>query len=233
MAGILDKVGEILGLDNNDQVDAAQATLNDILSRAGTTSASNRGLYGDYLSQMRDTYSGGAEAYDDALAKLRDAIDNRGDFTYDRQVSDFYDPAARIRQQQAMDAINASASANGQRFSSGYLDKLTAKQQALASEEWKSSYDRMMQDRQQQLQEWQTGQQKIDNLGTLAGIYGNDRTKLSDAIGDYYSAMANQNMSDLQTYSDITGNKANLDAQRSSGIGSLIGGLGGILSAIF
>ena len=45
--------------------------------------------------------------------------------------------------------------------------------------------------------------------------------------------MANQNNSDLQVYSDITANKANLDAQRKSGIGSALGAIGSIVGAFF
>ena len=65
------------------------------------------------------------------------------------------------------------------------------------------AYDRMMRERSQQLQEWQSGQQKINNLGTLANIYGQDRSQLSDAIGNYYSTVANQNNADLETMSDV------------------------------
>ena len=89
-----------------------------------------------------------------------------------------------------------------------------------------------MQDRNQQLQKWQTGQQKIDNMGTLAGIYGGDRTALSEALGNYYSNMANQNNADLEVMSDIAQNKANLNASRTNGMGDIIGGAAKIAGAI-
>ena len=148
-------------------------------------------------------------------------------------VNDFLDPAREQRVAAAMGAIENASASGGNRFSSNYLDKVAAKQQALASEEWKAAYDKLMQDRNQQLQKWQTGQQKIDNMGTLAGIYGGDRTALSEALGNYYSNMANQNNADLEVMSDIQQGKANLNASRSNGMGDLIGGAAKVAGAIF
>lgn len=132
-----------------------------------------------------------------------------------------------------MSAISNASASGGNRFSSNYIDKVAAKQQALASEEWRSAYDRMMQDRSQQMQEWQSRQNRINNMGTLAGLYGNDRTQLSDAIGNYYSNLANQNNADLEVASDIAQGKANMDMNRKSGIGSVLGGVGNFVSSFF
>lgn len=237
MAGIIEGpvnyLAEALGFSNSKQIDAAQSMLDDVLEQSGYTSSQNKRLYGDYLGQMQGMFGEGSAAYSDAVKNLADAIENRQDFSYDKDVNAFMDPAREMRVNQAMDAINASASSGGNRFSSNYLDKLAAKQQALASEEWSKAYDRMMQDRAQQLQEWESGQQKINNLGTLAGIYQSDRNQLGSAIGDYYSSMANQNNADLQVYSDVAGNKANLESQRNSGAGGLLQGVGSIIGAIF
>lgn len=232
-AGAVNYLAESLGFSNSKQIDAAQGMLDDVLDRASGTSSQNKRLYGDYMGKMQGMYGEGAEAYTDAVKSLADAINNREDFSYGKDVNSFLDPAREQRVNQAMDAINASASAGGNRFSSNYVDKLAAKQQALASEEWSKAYDRMMQDRAQQLQEWETGQQKINNLGTLAGIYQSDRNQLGNAIGDYYTSLANQNNADLQVYSDVAGNKANLESQRNSGAGGLLQGVGSIIGAIF
>ena len=231
--GAVDYLAESLGLSNNKQIDTAQGMLDDVLSRANSVGSQNRGLYKDYYGQMQGMYGEGAQAYSDAVKNLAEAIGNREDFSYQGSVNDFLDPAREQRVQAATNAINNAASAGGNRFSSNYMDKLAAKQQALASEEWKSAYDRMMQDRAQQLQEWETGQQKINNLGTLANIYQSDRNQLGNAIGDYYTAMANQNNADLEAYSDIAQSKANLETQRNSGMGSLLSGVGSIIGAIF
>ena len=56
MAGIFDYVGDLLGTSNSDQINAAQKTLDGILSRADSVSAQNRGLYDQYLGQMQGMY---------------------------------------------------------------------------------------------------------------------------------------------------------------------------------
>ena len=225
--------GKALGTDNNDDIDRAIDELQSIKNQADYTSAQNKRLYGDYLGQMKDMYGGNAAKYGDAVDRLADAIANYGDFEYTGSVNDFLDPARKQRVAAAMSAINNASASGGNRFSSNYLDKLAAKQQSLASEEWRSAYDRMMQDRNQQLSEWNTKQNRINNMGTLAGLYSNDRTQLSDAIGNYYSNLANQNNADLEVMSDITQGKANLNTGREGGIGSILGGVSDFVSSFF
>lgn len=227
MANFIDDLADALGFGNNKQTDAAQRTLDEMLARANSTSAQNRGLIRDYYDQMNGTFSEGASKYNDAVAALADAIAHQGD--YDKTVDDFLDPARNQRVQAAMSAINNSAAAGGNRFSSNYLDKVAAKQQALASEEWRSAYDRLMHDRQQQLQQAQTG---VQNLGTMANIYGNDRNNLMQALSDYTSNMANQNNADLQMATDVMGQKANLDANRKGGFSAILDGLAPVASAV-
>lgn len=232
-AGAVNYLADSLGLSNKKQIDAAKGELGAILDRANRVSSQNKNLYGDYYKQMQGMFGEGAASYADAVKNLADAIGNREDFSYNEDVNEFLDPARNQRVAAATEAINNAASAGGNRFSSNYMDKLAAKQQALASEEWSKAYDRMMRDRAQQLQEWETGQQKIQNLGTLANIYQSDRNQLGNAIGDYYSNMANQNNADLQAYADVTGQKATLESQRQSGAGGLLQGVGSIIGAIF
>ena len=230
---ILDKLGDFLGTSNNPAIDQSIASLDEIKAYADSTAAKNNALYNDYYGQMQSMYGDNAAKYNDAVAQLADAIANRRDFSYQGDVNEFMDPAANQRVAAAMGAINNASASGGNRFSSNYVDKVAAKQQALASEEWKAAYDRMMQDRSQQLQEWQTGQQKINNIGTLAGVYGADRTALSDAIGNYYGNLANQNNANLEVMSDVVQNKANLNAGRTNGMGDFIGGAAKLAGAIF
>jgi hypothetical protein len=229
--GILDTLGELLGTSNNKAVNQGIASLDEIKAYADNIAAKNNALYGDYYGQMQGMYGDNAAKYNDAVNNLVDAISQRKDFDYQGDVNEFMDPAANQRVAAAMGAINNASASGGNRFSSNYLDKVAAKQQALASEEWKSAYDRMMQERSQQLQEWQTGQQKINNLGSVASLYGNDRTALADAIGNYYGNMANQNNANLEVMSDIAQNKANLNASRTNGMGDIIGGAAKIAGA--
>lgn len=229
--GILDTLGELLGTSNNKAVNQGIASLDEIKAYADDIAAKNNALYGDYYGQMQGMYGNNAAKYNDAVNNLVEAISQRKDFDYQGNVNEFMDPAANQRVAAAMGAINNASASGGNRFSSNYLDKVAAKQQALASEEWKSAYDRMMQERNQQLQEWQTGQQKINNLGSVASLYGNDRTALADAIGNYYGNMANQNNANLEVMSDIAQNKANLNASRTNGMGDIIGGAAKIAGA--
>jgi hypothetical protein len=229
--GILDTLGELLGTSNNKAVNQGIASLDEIKAYADDIAAKNNALYGDYYGQMQGMYGDNAAKYNDAVNNLVEAISQRKDFDYQGNVNEFMDPAANQRVAAAMGAINNASASGGNRFSSNYLDKVAAKQQALASEEWKSAYDRMMQERNQQLQEWQTGQQKINNLGSVASLYGNDRTALADAIGNYYGNMANQNNANLEVMSDIAQNKANLNASRTNGMGDIIGGAAKISGA--
>ena len=222
----INDLADALGFGNNKQTDDAQQTLDEMLARANSVSAQNRGLIRDYYDQMNGTFSEGASKYNDAVAALADAIAHQGD--YDKTVNDFLDPARNQRVQAAMSAINNSAAAGGSRFSSNYLDKVAAKQQALASEEWRSAYDRLMQDRQQQLQQAQTG---VQNLGTMANIYGSDRNNLMQALSDYTSNMANQNNADLQMATDVMGQKANLDANRKGGFSAILDGIAPMVKA--
>jgi hypothetical protein len=195
--GVLDSIGRFLGTDNNDAIDKAIKSLEEIRDVADATSADNRNMYSRYYGEMQDMFGGNAAKYDDAVSRLADAIENYGDFEYTGNVNDFLDPAREQRVNAAMSAINNASASGGNRFSSNYLDKLAAKQQSLASEEWRAAYDRMMQDRNQQLGEWQSKQNRITNMGTMANLYGNDRTALADAIGNYYGNVANQNNADL------------------------------------
>ena len=229
--GFLDTLGDLLGTSNNKAVNQGIASLDEIKAYADDIAAKNNALYGDYYGQMQGMYGDNAAKYNDAVNNLVEAISQRKDFEYKGDVNQFMDPAANQRVSAAMGAINNASASGGNRFSSNYLDKVAAKQQALASEEWKSAYDRMMQDRSQQLQEWQTGQQKINNLGSVASLYGNDRTALADAIGNYYGNMANQNNANLEVMSDIAQNKANLNASRTNGMGDIIGGAAKIAGA--
>lgn len=235
---LLGNVGRTLGLDNNEAIDSAQDVMQGVLDKANAVSAQNGALYRDYLDSMRGTFGDGAGKYQAAVDRLASAIGEAPDtFDYNGNVNEFYDPYANQRRQQAMDAINNGASAGGNRFSSSYNDAVAAKQQALASEEWKEAFERMMRDRSQQMSEWQAGQSSkqnfIGNLGTMAGLYGNDRSQLADALGNYYSNVANQNNANLEVYSDVAQTNANLDSQRKSGIGGALGAIGDVVGAIF
>ena len=225
---ILDTIGNLLGTSNKGTINKAVASLDDILTRSGTTSAQNKALLENYLAQMKNTYGAGSEAYGDAVKAVADAIGGYGE--YDKSVNDFLDPFREQAAQQATDTITSSAANAGNLFSSSYLDKVAAKQRALSTESWKAAYDAYQKDRAQALQEQQ---QKVNNAGTLANLYGADRTALANALGEYTSGIMGQNQADLQTYSDVVSNKANLQAQKSNGVMDAVGGIAKIIGSFF
>lgn len=235
-AGAVNYLAESLGLSNKKQVQAGMASLDNLLAEANQVGNQNRSLYNDYYGKMSQMYGQNAGKYNDALAKYEQAIGEGPDtFTYQQDIHNFYDKFANQRADAAMQSMRNMGGAN--LFSSDFMNNMAAKQQALASEEWSKAYDKMMKDRQQQLAEWQAGQQSkqnyLGNLGTLTNMFGNDRNQLANAYGDYISNMASQNNADLQTKSDLTQAKTNLAMQENSGAGGLLGAVGTVLGAIF
>lgn len=234
----LNYLGRSMGLDNSEQVAQGQAGIDELMAEAARTGLANRGIYDDYLGQMQDIYGQGASQYGDAVQRLADAIgEGPSQFSYQGNVNDFYDKFANQAQQAAMQALNKSSAAGGARWSSDYMNNLANQQRTMASDQWAKAYDRMMQDRQQQLSEWQAGQAAnqnyLNNLGTVAGLYGNDRNQLANAYGDYYGNVASQNNADLQTRTDLAQARTNLGMQQKTGAGALLGGVGNILGGIF
>lgn len=235
-AGAVNYLAESLGLSNKKQVQAGMASLDNLLAEANQVGNQNRSLYNDYYGKMSQMYGQNAGKYNDALARYEQAIgEGPESFTYQQDINKFYDKFANQRADAAMQSMRNMGGAN--LFSSDFMNSMAAKQQALASEEWSKAYDKMMQDRQQQLAEWQAGQQSkqnyLGNLGTLTNMFGNDRNQLANAYGDYISNMASQNNADLQTKSDLTQAKTNLAMQENSGAGGLLGAVGTVLGAIF
>lgn len=232
-SAISEGAAETLGFANTEELNRALGALGEIKDYGESTAALNRALFGDYMGQMRQMYGGGASQYDQAVQNLAAAMQaqsQREPFEYTGDVSEFFDPAANQRAMAAQRAIENAAASGGSRFSSSYLDKQAAKQQALASEEWRNAYDRLMNARNQQLQQYQAqqaaSQQNIQNLGTLASAYGQEKGQLGQAIGDYYTAMAGQNQANLEMMTDLAQAKANVEMAHKTGVGSIIGTLG-------
>lgn len=235
---ILSPVTEFLGIGNGSQVDDANAQLGALIDQAKATGAQNQSLFNKYLKAAQDTYAGDVTGYNNLVGRLAQELSNPADqFTYGKNVQDFYDPAANQRVAQAMAGLRANAAGAGNSWSSDFQNRMAAKQQALASDEWKASYDRLMADRQQQLNEWNAGQtaknNRLDQMRNLANIYGQGRNDLMNAYGDYYGNMASQNNATLSTVADLTQGRANNEMQRKEGMNALLPAAGQILGGIF
>lgn len=230
----INAVTDTLGLSNTDQVKSANEQLSTILGQAQNTSRQNRALYDQYLKNMQSTYGDNAGKYDTALSNYEQAVGQGPEqFTATGSVNDFYDKYANQRAQAAQNAITYSRANAGNMFSSDYLNQLAAKQQALASEEWSKAFDKYNQNLNQQMNIFNTNaaqkQNYLSNLGNITQTYGQDRTNLANAYDNYLSNLANQNNADLGNYAQVMGQIASNEANRSNGLGALLGSIGPFL----
>lgn len=181
----------------------------DVLQQGYDSNNVMAGQYKDFIDNMYGTSNA------DYQSALTNYMNNVGNYSYDKDVKDFYSPAAQLRVQQAMDAITNSNANAGNMFSSDYINSLAAKQQALASEEYDKAYDRMMADKNYGLQEYSTN---TNALGNLASMLGNDRNTYANAYGDYMSQLINNENALTQGLTNINSNKAQIAANRRTSI---------------
>jgi hypothetical protein len=200
--------------DNMTNRQAAKDAYNEISDQAAAVQAANQADINAYRGMLNSTYGRGAANYDAALENfLNSPVYQNKDFEFTGDIGEYYDPAANQRVAAAMGAIENAAATGGSRFSSQYLDAQAAKQQALASEEWSRAYDRLMNARQQQLNEWQANSSNQwnnyganqDRLQAALNAYGNDRNALTQGLGEATMASMNNRLGGLQTQASITG----------------------------
>ena len=172
-------------------------SLQQIQDLAQANSSANQRDINQYRNLVSQTYGNGAANYNTALANfLNSPVYQNQDFSYNSDISQFMDPAANQRVDAAMAAINNSAASNGSRFSSDYINRVGAKQQALASEEYEQAWNRLMQDRQMQANEWSLNSQNNWNNYNATNArnqfavdaYGNDRNQYVNGLSDAMSA---------------------------------------------
>ena len=235
---IIAPVTNFLGLGNGAATDAANESLQDLIAQARGVDTQNRALMGQYLNQAQNMYGADVQGYNDMVGRLADELSGPADqFSYGKTVQDFYDPAANQRVAAAMAGLKANAAGAGNAWSSDFQNRMAQKQQALASEEWKASYDRLMADRTQQLNEWNAGQAakntRLNQMSNLANTYGQGRQGLMNAYGDYYGNMASQNNATLSTVADLTQGVNQNNMNRKEGLNALIPAAGQILGGIY
>lgn len=228
-----------LGFSNTEAVKAGQEAYDDMTAKADAAYAQNEADLQRYYQTIADKY-GGDEA------KRREAIERYlngepvqvDDFSYDKSVEDFFDPAAGMRAQKAMTAINNAAGADGSRFSSDFLDRQAAKQQALASEEWEKSYDRLMRDREAQMNQWRANAdneranaaEADERVKAAMDIYGQGSEKADQAFADLIAGLVGNRQAQTQTDMDAVSGKTDLGMNQEKGVG---GAFSSIFKAIF
>ena len=194
------------------QQDKRIKTANDALAEAKATMDNavkeNKGLYGDYYDKVEGTYGDLAGKLNDYLSSFEgQEVYQPGQFSFDKNVEDYYSKFANQRAAQAMNALRESSDM----FSSDYQDAMAAKQQALASEEWDKAYQRYMQERGQAANEFnmnaQLGQQGYQNLYNrnkdLLGLSQGAQDNIMNAYGSYMNNLANMNMANAQNAANI------------------------------
>lgn len=225
-------LGNYMG--NQADAERAEAAYNEIKGLARTAGTANEQDIQAYKNLVAQTYGQGAANYQDALAKFLNSpvFQNEG-FSYGGDISQFMDPAANQRVDAAMAAINNSAASNGSRFSSDFINRVGAKQQSLASEEWEKAYNKLMQDRANQLSEWQANSQNNWNNYNAqtardqyaVDAYGKDREGYIGGLSDAMSAGIANRTGILNAQSNAIAGTAN--AQQGTSGWDLLSGLGG------
>ena len=210
---------EDIGFGNSKKVNKANQALEGIKSDLQAASKRNEGYIGDYNSLLDSLYGNSVSNYDDALNKYI----NSEAFGYKGDVEDFASPAIERRIKTAMDNITKSNANAGNMFSSDYLNQLNAKSQAIASEEWDKAYDRYMQDKNMQLQEYNTNQNKLANV---ANMLGQNVNAYSNNMGSVYTNLINNNNALTQGLADINSSIAQNNLNKKTGAQSLLNPLG-------
>lgn len=236
IAGIGAAAASALGsyLGNKSDANRASEAYDKIAGLAREAGALNEGDIKSYGGLINNMYGTGARQYDTALANfLSSPVYQNEGFSYNGNVSDYMDPYANQRAAAAMQAIDNSAASGGNRFSSDYINRVGAKQQALASEEWEKAYNKLMQDRQMALSEYNTNaQNNWNNYNAMnsrnqyaVDAYGNDRNQYVSGLGDAMSAAIQNRNAVLQTQANAISGNAN--AQNGTSGWNLLGSLGG------
>lgn len=210
---------ENFGFGNTRKVDNANESLEGIKSDLANAAKKNEGYIGDYRDMLNSLYGSSVADYSQALKNYMDS-DN---FKYKGSIEDFASPAIERRVKTAMDNITKSNANAGNMFSSDYLNQLNAKSQAVASEEWDKAYDRYMADKNMQLQEYNTNQNKLSNIANLLGqnmnTYAND-------MGSVYTNLINSNNALTQGLTDVNSNIAQNKLNMKTSSQSLLNPLG-------
>lgn len=221
-----------MGFSNGQQVEEGQDTLDEVMDMFNGTSSQNEADLQAYYDKVSGKYGGDEDAFRQAVADyLGYDTTPVEDFTFSGSVEDYMDPAAELRKQNAMTSINDSMSGDGNRFSSDFLKKLSHQQQLMASEEWEKSYNRLMDERNAQMNEWQANadnqranqQAELDKLKSAMDIYGQGNDKMDTALEELISGIVNNRNTNMQTTADVMQGKADLAMQEESGLPHFLG----------
>lgn len=230
--GAASALGSYLG--NKSDAERASEAYDKIAGLAKEAGARNEADISSFGNFVNNTYGQGAQKYNSALENfLSSPVYQNDSFAYDNGVESFMDPYANQRAAAAMQAIENSAASGGNRFSSDFINRVGAKQQALASEEWEKAYNKLMQDRQMALSEYNTNAQNAwnnynarnDRARYEVDAYGKDRDSYFNGLSDAMSAGIQNRNAVLQAQANAIAGTAN--ANKGTSGWDLLGGIGG------
>ena len=239
VAGALAAGGAVSNwLANDAAAERAEKAYDEIKGLAQSAGAQNEESIRQYGNLVNNMYGNEAQQYSNALQNfLNSPVYQNAGFSYGNQpgqtIGSFMDPAANQRVDAAMSAIENSAAGSGSRFSSDFINRVGAKQQALASEEWEKAYNRLMQDRQQALNEYNiNSQNNWNNYNAtnarnqyMVDAYGNARDKYVGGLSDAMSAAVANRNAVLQSQANAIAGTAN--AKQGTSYADLASGLFG------
>lgn len=195
-------------MGNKSQSDNLQAAYDRIRAASDEAVAANKQDIQEYKNLVNQIYGQGADNYNAALQNFLNSpvYQNQG-FSYGKDIDEFYDPAANQRVDAAMNAIRNQGASAGNTFSSDFLSRMGAKQQSLASEEWEKAYNKLMQDRQQAINEYNINSQNNWNnynsnqsrLQAAVNAFGGDRDKYYEGQGTALGAGIQNRLGGLNT----------------------------------
>ena len=220
--------GDLFGKQQDKRISKANEALANAQAEMDRAVNENERLYGDYYDKVEGTYSPLADKLSDYLSTFENQeVYQPGQFSFDKNVEDYYSKFANQRAAQAMNALRESSDM----FSSDYQDAMAAKQQALASEEWDKAYQRYMQERGQAANEFnmnaQLGQQGYQNLYNrnkdMLGLSQSAQDNIMNAYGSYMNNLANTNLAKAQNAANIGQAQAANENTRKNWLQRIIG----------
>ena len=210
--------GDVFGNKTSENVSTANNALDKATEANEAADESNRKALSAYLTAVNDAYGNQASKYDSAYDTLANTeVYNPGEFTFDKTENDYFDKYFNQRTKSATNAITNSTANAGNMFSSDYVNKVAAKQQALATEAWDNALDKYNQARQTALNEYQananTQNQYYTNLYNknkdLLNEASTAKDNLMNAQGTYTSNLISQNNTNAQNAANIATAQAN------------------------
>ena len=214
------------------QGERAKDMYESLADKAADVEAANQGDINKYESFLRQQYGNDASKYSQALTDFMNSPVYQNDgFEYKGQISDYLDPARNQRVAATMNALEKQGADGGNSFSSDYMNRMAGQVGAQASEEWANAYNRLVQDRSQQLaaynansqNNWNNYNANVQKQQYGIGQYGQAKDAYSNGYGSILAAGMQNRQAGLQSQANALGGQANAQNQQSSFLGQLAG----------